>query len=60
MSMFHSPNEDVEHEGRKQEFCLTEHHRSPDPALPLLLPRVRPLPFVCSEPDPERGDVREA
>lgn len=35
-------------------------HRSPEPALPLLLPRALPLPIACSEPDAERGDVREA
>jgi hypothetical protein len=35
-------------------------YRSTEAALPLLLPRVRADPRACSEPDPERGDVREA
>jgi len=34
-------------------------YRSTEAALPLLLPRVRVDPRACSEPDPERGDVRE-
>ena len=35
-------------------------YRSAEPALPLLLPRARVVPIAWSEPDPERGDVREA
>ena len=34
-------------------------YRSTEAALPLLLPRARADPRACSEPDPERGDVRE-
>ena len=34
-------------------------YRSTEAALPLLLPRVRAEPSACSDPDLERGDVRE-
>jgi len=44
----------------RRERRVERNHRSPEPALPLLLPRALPLPIACSEPDPERGDVREA
>jgi len=45
---------------RKRDRFFRSSYRSTEAALPLLLPRVRAEPSACSEPEPERGDVREA
>lgn len=45
---------------RKRDRVFSSSYRSTETALPVLLPRVRAEPSACSEPDPERGDVREA